>query len=421
MTPPNPPNPPSPCTGALPRRDFLVLAGAAAAGTALSPALLRAAGAAATSAASGAAANGLEMARLPEKTDLILVTDRPPQLETPMRWFAEDITPNEAFYVRWHLTEIPLAVDLDKFRLGVTGHVENALKLSLDDLKKDFPAVEIVAVNQCSGNSRSVFQPPVPGVQWGNGAIGNAKWKGARLKDVLAKAGVKSGAVEVGFGGLDNALLAKTPDYFKSLPADMAAGNADILLAYEMNGAPLPILNGFPIRLVVPGWYATYWIKMLNEITVTTEKSKSFWMEKAYRIPTAPRAAESPDKLDPNTVPISKMNVRSFIAVPAEGSDVAVKKATEVHGVAFDGGSGIKKVEVSTDGGKTWNDAKLGDDLGKYSFRRFRYAWTPTASGAFRLMCRATNNDGDTQDQTVIWNRSGYMRNNIEHVDVFVS
>ena len=396
----------------LPRREFLVLTGAAAVGTVVAPSLLRA--------AAGDAAT-VEMARLPEKTDLILVTDRPPQLETPLSWFAQDITPNEAFYVRWHLTEIPLSVDLDKFRLKVGGHVDNPLNLSVEELKKNFPAVEIVAVNQCSGNSRSFFNPPVAGVQWGNGAIGNARWKGARLKDVLAKAGVKAGAVEVALGALDGPLLNKTPDYTKSLPADKATTDADILIAYEMNGAPLPILNGFPVRLVVPGWYATYWLKMLNEITVTTEKSKSFWMEKAYRIPSAARANETADKLDPATVPIHKMNVRSFIVSPAEGGDVAAKKLTEISGVAFDGGSGIKKVEVSADAGKTWTEAKLGDDLGKYSFRRFRYAWTPAAAGAVRLMCRATGNDGETQDNTIIWNRSGYMRNNIEHVDVFVA
>ncbi|MBV9657498.1 MAG: molybdopterin-dependent oxidoreductase [Verrucomicrobia bacterium] len=405
----------------LPRRDFLLLTGGAAA-AALLPSVSAPGRDPVAAPPPGGSANAApaEMVRLPEKTDLLLVTDRPPQLETPLGMFTQDLTPNELFYVRWHLSEIPLSVDLAAFRLKVGGHVETPLELSVEQLKKDFPAAEVVAVNQCSGNSRSFFNPPVAGVQWGNGAVGNARWKGVRLRDLLAKAGVKAGAVEVAFNGLDKPLLDKTPDFAKALPTDVAL-QPNVLVAYEMNGAPLPILNGFPVRLVVPGWYATYWVKMLNDIRVTTEKSQSFWMEKAYRIPASARANETPDKLDPNTVPISKMNVRSFVVAPAEGGDVSLKQGIEIHGVAFDGGSGIKKVEISTDGGKTWADARLGPDLGNYSWRRFRLDWKPKAAGAVRVMARATSNAGETQDDTVIWNRSGYMRNNIEHVDVFVS
>lgn len=409
--PPGPPRPALPPT--LDRRHFLRLLGAAGAAGTLLP-LSRGALAQAP-----AAAGAPEMVRLPEKTDLILVTDRPPQLETPMRWFAQDLTPNEAFYVRWHLSEIPRAVDLNTFRLQVGGHVDQALSLSLDDVRKDFEPVEIVAVNQCSGNSRSLFRPTVPGVQWVNGAMGNARWKGARLKDILAKAGLKAGAVEISYNGLDKPLLGGTPDFVKALTVERSL-DPNILVAYEMNGAPLPLLNGFPLRLIVPGWFATYWVKALNEVTVLPQKFTGFWMEKAYRIPAAPRAAEAPDQLDPNTVPIAGMSVRSFFSSHAEAADVKVNAATEIAGVAFDGGTGIRGVEVSTDGGKTWAAANLDKDLGPFSFRRFRLPWKPTAPGAVRLAVRATSNGGETQDDVKIWNRSGYLRNPIEHVDVFV-
>jgi DMSO/TMAO reductase YedYZ molybdopterin-dependent catalytic subunit len=211
------------------------------------------------------------LVRFPEKTDLILLTDRPPQLETPPHYFLQDITPNDAFFVRWHLEGIPTSVDLAAFRLQVGGHVEKPLVLSVADLRSQFEPVSLVAVNQCSGNSRSFFEPRVPGGQWRNGAMGNARWTGARLRDLLDRAGVRPGAVDVSFSGLDRAALAATPGFVKSLGIDHAR-DGEILVAYEMNGADLPMLNGFPVRLVVPGWYATYWVKALSNITVLPAK-----------------------------------------------------------------------------------------------------------------------------------------------------
>ena len=398
------------------RRRFLRLLGAAGVANAVLPRL----SALAADPGWTAAEADRELIRFPGKGELVLRADRPPELETPLHWFQEDITPNDVFYVRWHLAGIPQSVDTNKYRLQIGGHVERPLALSLDDLRGGFEPVELVAVNQCSGNSRSLYRPVVPGVQWSNGAMGNAKWKGVRLRDLLAKAGLKAGAVDVSLNGLDTPVMSATPDFVKSLAVDHA-NEPDVLVAYEMNGEPLPMLNGFPVRLVVPGWYATYWVKALAEITVLPDKFKGFWMEKAYRIPATPHAAEQPQALDPQTVPISRMDVRSFITSHAYAADVDLGKPTEIGGIAFDGGTGIKRVEVSTDKGTTWSDAALGPDLGKFSFRRFRLAWQPQASGVNRLMCRATSNAGETQDAALVWNRGGYMRNNIEHVDVFVS
>jgi len=361
---------------------------------------------------------GHTLARYPQKTELILLTDRPPQLETPLRYFATDLTPNDAFFVRWHLSGIPTTVDLRSFRLEVGGHVNKPLSLSLTDLQSKFEPVSLVALAQCAGNSRSLFEPRVPGGQWGNGAMGNARWKGVRLKDLLDAAGVQPGAVQVGLRGLDVPPLEKTPPFQKSLQLDHAR-DGEVMIAYEMNGEPLPMLNGFPIRLVVPGWYATYWVKALSSITVLDEPLKTFWMDKAYRIPDNANANEEPNHLSPVTLPINRMAVHSIFVRPEPGDQLHAGQRYELVGVANDGGSGIRRVEVSKDGGQSWSDATLGPDLGKFSWRGWRAEWTPPAKGTYRLMVRATTDSGETQEAAQ-WNRSGYQRDVIEHQDVVV-
>ncbi len=360
-----------------------------------------------------------ELVRYPQKTDLILLTDRPPQLETPLRYFQTDLTPNDAFFVRWHLSGIPTTVDLRTFRLEVSGQVTKPLSLSFQDLKSKFKPVSVVALAQCAGNSRSLFEPRVPGGQWGNGAMGNARWTGVRLKDVLDEAGVKAGAVQVGLRGLDVPPMPNTPVFQKSLQIDHAR-DGEVMIAYEMNDAPLPMLNGFPLRLVVPGWFATYWVKSLSAITVLDQPLKTFWMDKAYRIADNPDANEDPQHLAAVTVPVSTMPIHSIFVRPEASEKLHAGTSYTVQGVANDGGSGVRKVEISTDGGQTWSDATLGTDLGKYSWRRWQAQWTPSVKGTVRLMVRATAGDGQTQRSSQ-WNRSGYQRDVIEHLDVVVS
>lgn len=359
--------------------------------------------------------------RFPEKTDLILHADRPPNLEMPLKYLSEDLTPNEVFFVRWHLSVLPTEIDMGAFRLSVGGHVGNPLNLSLDEVRRNFEPVSVVAVNQCSGNSRRFFEPRMPGVQWGNGAIGNARWTGVRLKDLLAKAGPKAGAVDVSFNGLDGPALpaapgfAGTPDFEKSLPFDRA-NDGEVMVAYEMNGQPLPMLNGFPLRLIVPGWFGTYWVKALNQITVHDKPFDGFWMAKAYRVPATANYQEDPKNQAKETIPITSLTVRSLIVRPTADEQIHTGQPYEIQGLALDGGKGIAKVEISTDGGKSWSAAKLDKDLGRYSWRRWRLNWTPSR-GQHTIMARATNNAGQTQT-TSQWNRSGYGRNVIEFVEV---
>lgn len=353
----------------------------------------------------------------PQKRELIVMTARPVQLETPFAIYNENVfTPNDAFFVRWHIAGMPTMVDTGAFRINVHGMVKQPLGLSVAELQKDFEPVEIAAVCQCSGNSRGLFNPRVPGGEWGNGAMGNALWKGVRLRDILNKAGIAAGAVQVRFNGADGPVLPATPDFIKALDMDIALGE-DVIVAYAMNGEPLPVLNGYPVRLVVPGWYATYWVKMLNDIEVIGQVDENFWMKPAYRIPNNACACVEPgEKVD--TVPINRMTVRSFITSLADGDRVAAGRANEVKGIAFDGGFGIARVLLSTDGGKTWGETTLGQNHGKYSFREWRAAFTPQAGKQYELACLAINTIGESQRFTPRWNPSGYMRNVVETVRV---
>ena len=360
-------------------------------------------------------ANGARsLVQYPQKRPLIRLTERPPQLETPFGVFDDGpLTPNDAFFVRYHLADIPHEIDPDTFRLEIDGKVKQALSLSLKDLKA-LPATEIVAVNQCSGNSRGFFQPRVPGGQMGNGAMGNARWKGVPLKLVLDKAGVQAGARQVVLQGLDKPVIPATPDFAKALELDHAR-DGEVMLAWAMNGADLPWLNGYPLRVVVPGYYGTYWMKHVNQITVIDTELDNFWMKTAYRIPdnecACVPAGSKPDK----TVPIARLDVRSFITNLQDGAAIKAGASTPVRGIAFDGGHGIKEVALSSDGGKTWRATQLGRELGKYSFR----TWQTTvklAAGAQALMVRATSRSGEIQPMEPRWNPAGYMRNAIEIV-----
>jgi DMSO/TMAO reductase YedYZ molybdopterin-dependent catalytic subunit len=359
------------------------------------------------------------LVRYPGKRPLIQMTARPPQLETPFSVFDEGvITPNDAFFVRYHLADIPLAIDPDTYRIKINGKVDRPLSFSLADLKGLDP-VEIVAVNQCSGNSRGFVEPRVAGGQLANGAIGNARWKGVPLRTVLDRAGVQAGARQVTFNGLDGPVVPETPDFIKALDLDHAR-DGEVMIAYAMNGEDLPWLNGYPVRLVVPGYYGTYWVKHLSEITVVDTIYDGFWMKSAYRIPDNPCACVEPGKAPSATVPINRYDVRSFITSHANGAAVRADADTLVRGIAFDGGYGITDVVLSGDGGKTWSAAQLGQDLGRYSFRQWQ-AMIRLPAGTHDLKVRAINRIGQSQPMEPLWNPAGYMRNVVETIRVIAA
>jgi sulfite dehydrogenase len=364
------------------------------------------------------------LVRYPEKRPLIRLTARPPQLETPMSVFQEGVmTPNDAFFVRYHLAGSPPARELlgeAAFRLSVGGHVGTPLKLSVAELKQRFPTVEVNAVNQCSGNGRGFFVPRVAGGQMGNGAMGCARWVGVRLADVLQAAGIKPGARQVLLNGLDQPVQPGIPDFVKALETEQAL-DPELVIAWEMNGQPLPWLNGFPLRLVVPGHYGTYWIKHLHEITVTDAEFKGFWMDPAYRIPDDPCAHVEPGSKPKHTVPITRFNVRSFLTSHAAGGTVPTRADVRLRGIAFDGGAGIREVVVSTDGGRSWRGAELGRDEGRYAFREWTLDWRPEGPGKREIWVRASNRLGQSQPLEPLWNPAGYMRNVVERTAVEIT
>lgn len=353
----------------------------------------------------------------PQKASMILQRSRPPLLETPMEVFDRGVfTPNDQFYVRWHWAVIPTSVDAAAFRLSVRGHVNQTLSLSIGDLLK-LPRVELAAVNQCSGNSRGFFLPRVPGAQWAHGAMGNAQWTGVLLKDVLDRAGVKPGAVQVRFNGLDEPVVPDAPDFRKSLDIDHAR-DGEVMIAFAMNGEQLPLLNGFPLRLIVPGWYSTYWVKMLSDIEVLDRQDDNYWMATAYTIPDTPHANIKPGQTGVKMVPISRMVPRSFFTNIADGASLPAGSVATIRGIAFGGDAGVAKVELSMDDGRTWQPATLGEDHGKYSFRRWQLDIPQLMKGGHSLMVRCTNAAGDIQPAASNWNTGGFMRNVVETVQL---
>ncbi len=355
----------------------------------------------------------------PEKQPMIVYSDRPPLLETPRSVFTSALTPNDRFFVRWHMPDIPTYIDTKKFTITVDGLVEKKLTITLDQLKNDFEQVEVAAVQQCGGNSRSAFEPTPGGIQWGVGAMGCALWKGVRLRDILEKAGLKKGAKWIAVQGSEKPAYYETPGFIRELRLEDLDDH--VIVAYQMNGEDLPYLNGFPVRLVIPGIYSDSWIKMLSKITVGDKYQHLFFMDHAYRVPDNACECETPEKPAPKTKPIERMNVKSLIGWPVGGTKLTLKSQVVVRGVAFDGGAGIKKVEISLDDGKTWQEAQLDDGkLGRYAYRTFRFGFKPEKLGKMRIMSRATNKLGEVQPfaSEIKWNHGGYKYNGIDVVDV---
>lgn len=359
---------------------------------------------------------------LPGKKPLIKRSFRPPNYETPVEYLNQMFTPNEVFFVRYHVSNIP-PVDAPSWRLRIGGQgAQKPFELSLNQLRQDFEQVELPAVCMCAGNRRGWFRPPVAGVEWSGGAMGNAVWRGVRLRDVLDKAGVAKEAIEVMFDGVDSGVVAKTPDFIKSIPIWKAL-DEDTIIATEMNGAPLPHWNGFPARVVVPGWAATYWVKNLTSISVLTAPEQNFWMKTAYRIPKGkfPVVDRFLTQETETNTPITEMVVNSMITNLEDGQKFPAGKPVEIRGIAWDGGYGINQVLVSPDDGKTWALAELGRDYGKYSWRQWTYRFKPPRSGKHIIAAKASNRLGQTQTHELIQNPAGYHYNVVLRIPITVA
>jgi DMSO/TMAO reductase YedYZ molybdopterin-dependent catalytic subunit len=379
----------------------------------------------ADAASAGLPAGALEtgtLSALPGKLPLIKRTYRPPNYETPLSYLQDAFTPNRAFFVRYHIANIP-EVQADTWRLKIAGEAAaKPFELTLAELKSGFEQVEVNALCMCSGNRRGLFQPHVAGVEWGYGAMGNARWKGVRLKDILARAELRKEALEIGFDGADSAVLEKSPDFIKSLPLWKAL-DENTLVAYEMNGEALPHWNGFPVRLVVPGWTATYWMKHLTAINASAKPVEGFWMKPGYRIPKGkfPLVDRFVSQEAEANTPITEMVVNSLMTNVLPGATFAAGQPIEVRGVAWDGGYGIERVDVSADGGKSWRAAELDKDLGRFSWRQWRYRLQVSEPGKYAVMAKASNRIGATQTFDLIANPAGYHHNVVQKIEINVS
>ncbi len=342
---------------------------------------------------------------------------RPFDAETPVSALASYLTPNQSFFVRSHFGPPPPdAVSEAAWTLRVGGLVERPLTLSLGELRR-MEAVTITAVVQCSGNGRAFHQPKVPGVQWERGAVGNAQWTGVRLRDLLAKAGLSAKARHVQFQGADRPVVAKVPLFVRSIPLEKAV-HPDTLLAYEMNGQPLPLLHGAPLRVITPGWMADSCIKWLTDITLREDEATGYYMQTAYRIPVKPvapgAAASGP------AAPVEAMVVKSLIVSPSEGAAVAPGPVA-IRGVAWSGEAKVVQVEVSLNDGKSWEAARFVGNDEPYAWRQWEFAWRPQDLGAVTILSRATDANGQVQPAMSPWNPSGFLWNGWDRVRVTVN
>ncbi len=349
------------------------------------------------------------------KRDGRIMSTRPFDIEMELAGFADYLTPIDRFYVRTHHYTPNLKAET--FTLEVAGAVANKLTLSLQDLKK-LPAAELVSVCECAGNGRALYEPAIVGLQWENGAVGNAKWRGVRLADVLKKAGVNPSGKYVLFNGGDTP-VGKMPDFQRTIPLAKAL-DANTLLAYEMNGETLPVSHGFPLRVVVPGWAGDCWVKWLTNITILDAEFDGFFMKTAYRHPgkpVTPGVAVDPAQMKP----VEALHIKSVIAAPLDGSAIKPGTPTRIAGVAWSGMSPVARVEVSVDRGRTWKPATLGAEKHTFGWRQWHFDWTPSTTGHYVLMARARDVSGDTQPFEPEWNPSGYLWNVVHRVAVDVT
>jgi DMSO/TMAO reductase YedYZ molybdopterin-dependent catalytic subunit len=348
---------------------------------------------------------------IPGKRPMILHNDRPEDLETPVKYLDTWVTPVDAFFVRQHIPR-PAPIDPAAHRVQVSGMVGKPAQLSVADLQK-LPQHTVPATLECTGNGRGFFSPKVPGIQWLRGGVGNAEWSGPRLSDVLKLAGVDAAAKHLEIDGADAGVM-QTPDFLRSMPMEKAMHPAT-LLALKMNGES-PQMHGFPVRLIVPGWDGTSWVKWVTRLTPTDKLSAGFFMNPGYRYPKYARPPGSP-AVPAELEVIEGMPVKSTLTAPEDGSKAAVGPMV-IRGFAWAGENAIERVDVSTDGGARWQAAQLSSQKLPFAWRLFTLNWMPKEPGYYTVMSRATDTAGRVQPIVPAWNPSGYLWNGIDRVGV---
>jgi sulfite oxidase len=351
----------------------------------------------------------------PGEDGMILRSFRFVDLESPVEYFNTWLTPVPHFFVRNHMHE-PSELNGEDWRLSIGGEVEKPLTLKLADVSK-FEVHTVVNTLECAGNGRSLHRPQVPGIQWGKGAVGTARFSGPRLRDVLQRAGIKSTGKHIMFRGLDE-VPGKVPPFVRSIPVEKAL-DGDTLIATHMNGSALTRHHGFPARALVPGWIGAASCKWLTEIKVLEEEFVGNFMSPAYRLPNQPMKPGDTVKPE-DTHPVTALTVKSVIAGPSD--DASLKTGSVVvHGAAWAGEADVAKVEISTDGGSTWSAAKLGHEQAHYAWRLWNYEWKAGKSGDYTILSRATDSQGRTQPASPVWNPSGYLYNAVDQVKIHVA
>jgi len=341
--------------------------------------------------------------------------ESPLNLEMPFEILDAFITPTKSFYVRTHFP-IP-SIDRNAWWLHVEGEVDNPFAINYEQLL-ELESITIPVTLECAGNNRRFLEPKVKGVQWGLGGVGTAEWTGVPLSVLLDRAGVKPSAREVILEGTDGGILEDpiSPPgqlrFARSIPLEKA--RADVLLAYKMNGADLPPEHGFPVRAIVPGWYAMASIKWLQRVIITDQPFTGYYqtIDYAYWKRRA-KVAE--------LIPLSEMQIKAEIAKPAEGETVPANSSVRVRGAAWTSDSQITKVELSTDGGSTWNETNLLGEPKPNAWRLWEFNWqTPAAPGNQTLMARATDSLGHTQPLQRDPDRGTYIINHLLPITVEV-
>jgi DMSO/TMAO reductase YedYZ molybdopterin-dependent catalytic subunit len=353
-------------------------------------------------------------ALVPGKEKLIIRSLRFYDLETPVNLFDSFITPVDLFFVRNHMSE-PVTFDADSYRLKVTGEVGNPVDLSLADLH-EIQAYSVTNTLECAGNGRAFYEPHVPGVQWQRGAVGNARWTGPRLKDVLERAAVKDTGKFVAFLGMDEP-PGKVPKFVRGIPIEKAM-DLHTLLAMQMNGKTLTKHHGYPVRALAPGWIGAASCKWLQEIRVLDKEFEGNFMKPGYRMPNNP--VTKGGDIAGDTTPITRLNVKSIITSPPSGAQMSAQQTVQLSGVAWAGEADVRKVEISADNGQSWQPAELGQEHAKYAWRFWQYEWRPAKAGEYSVMVRATDSTGRVQPDEPPWNPSGYLWNGIEKVKIHV-